>query len=197
MYTPDGAGAILRTMPIEDLQGAAEKIAGFLKTLTSTGGLRVRYRIRGADRAAGDPEGAALMVDFSGPDAPMLTERGGELLHALEHVAAKILRLENDEHDRVYFDANNFKALRNEELRLQAAAAAERVRRTGQPYSFAPMSSRERRLVHLAFREYDDLATSSVGEGARRAVVAHPKGFDASKLPIATSRPPMGGGRRR
>src|ERR1700751_812509 len=171
-------------MPIEDYSAAAQKIAALLKTLTTTGGLRLKYRIT-AGAGAADPDGLEareIYVELAGPDSPLLTQRGGELLRALEHVAAKIIRLENEEHDKVSFDANNFKALRARELKLAAETAAEKVRRTGQPYSFAPMSSRERRMLHLAFRVYDDLATSSSGEGLRRFVVAYPKGHEQARL---------------
>jgi spoIIIJ-associated protein len=184
-------------MPIEDYSAAAQKIAALLKTLTTTGGLRLKYRITAGEGAA-DPdklEAREIYVDLSGPDAPLLTQRGGELLRSLEHIAARILRLENEEHDKVSFDTNNFKALRAGELKLQADTAAERVRRTGQPYSFAPMSSRERRMLHLAFRDYEDLATSSTGEGMHRFVVAHLKGYDTSKL-AALAPPTFGGGGR-
>lgn len=165
-------------MPIEDYSAAAQKIAEFLKTLTSLGGLRLKYRIT-AGAGAADPAGLEareIYVELAGPDAGLLTQRGGELLRALEHVAAKILRLENEEHDKISFDAENFKALRAREMKLAAETAAERVRRTGQPWSFAPMSSRERRMVHLAFRGYDDLETASSGEGMNRYVVVYPKG---------------------
>ncbi|HTV16936.1 MAG TPA: R3H domain-containing nucleic acid-binding protein [Acidobacteriaceae bacterium] len=165
-------------MPIEDYSAAAQKIAEFLKTLINLGGLRLKYRIT-AGAGAADPAGLEareIYVELAGPDAGLLTQRGGELLRALEHVAAKALRLENEEHDKISFDAENFKALRARELKLAAETAAERVRSTGQPYSFAPMSSRERRMLHLAFRGYDDLETASSGEGLNRFVVAYPKG---------------------
>jgi spoIIIJ-associated protein len=186
-------------MPIEDYSAAAQKIAAFLKTLTTTGGLRLKYRIT-AGAGAADPdqlEAREIYVELTGPDAGLLTQRGGELLRSLEHVAAKIIRLENEEHDKVSFDANHFKALRARELKLAAETAAEKVRKTGQPYSFTPMSSRERRMLHLAFRDYDDVETSSTGEGLRRFVVAHPKGYDTSKLAaLASSAPaPFSGGR--
>jgi spoIIIJ-associated protein len=61
-------------------------------------------------------------------------------------------------------------------MKLAAETAAERVRSSSQPYSFAPMSSRERRMLHLALRDYDDLETESSGEGLRRFVVVYPKG---------------------
>ncbi|HTW45404.1 MAG TPA: R3H domain-containing nucleic acid-binding protein [Acidobacteriaceae bacterium] len=187
-------------MPIEDYSAAAQKIAALLKTLTTTGGLRLKYRITAGEGAV-DPEGLEareIYVELAGPDVPLVTQRGGELLRALEHIAAKIIRLENEEHDKVSFDAANFKALRARELKLAAETAAEKVRRTGQPYSFAPMSSRERRMLHLAFRRYDDLETSSTGEGLRRFVVAHTKGFDKNKLAALANQPFAGGssGRR-
>lgn len=174
-------------MPIEDYRDAAEKIAAFLKSVTSLGGLRLKYRITAGEGAA-DPDGLEareIYVEIAGPDAGLLTQRGGELLRAFEHVAAKIIRLETEEHDKVSFDANNFKAIRARELRMAAETAAERVRKVGQPYSFQPMSSRERRLLHLAFREYEDLETSSSGEGLRRFVVVYPKGWEEQPKPAS------------
>jgi spoIIIJ-associated protein len=171
------------SMPIDDYSAAAQKIAAFLKNLTSLGGLRLKYRIT-AGAGAADPDGLEareIYVELAGPDASLLTQRGGELLRSLEHVAAKIIRLDAEEHDKVSFDANNFKAIRARELKLAAETAAEKVRHTGQPYSFAPMSSRERRMLHLAFRSYDDLETSSSGEGLQRFVVAYPKGYEQAK----------------
>ncbi|HUY81711.1 MAG TPA: R3H domain-containing nucleic acid-binding protein [Acidobacteriaceae bacterium] len=187
-------------MPIEDYSAAAQKIAALLKTLTTTGGLRLKYRITAGEGAA-DPDGLEareIYVELAGPDVPLLTQRNGELLRALEHVAAKIIRLENEEHDKVSFDAANFKALRAHELKLAAETAADKVRHTGQPYCFAAMSSRERRMLHLAFRQYDDLETSSTGEGLRRFVVAHTKGYDKSKLAALANQSFAGsrGGRR-
>ena len=184
-------------MPIDDYREAAEKIASFLKNLISLGGLRLKFRIT-AGAGAADPDGLEareIYVEMAGPDAGLLTQRGGELLRALEHVAAKMVRLDNDEHDKISFDANQFKALCAQELKLAAQTAADKIRETGQPYSFAPMSSRERRMLHLALRSFEDIETSSSGEGLQRFVVAYPEGYDQRKFRPAA--PSMGRGRRR
>ncbi|MDQ1454321.1 MAG: spoIIIJ-associated protein [Acidobacteriaceae bacterium] len=165
-------------MPIEDYRAAANTISEFLKLLVASGGLRLKYRIT-AGAGAADPDGLEareIYVEIAGPDAPLVTQRNGELLRALEHIAAKMVRLEPEEHDRISFDSGNFKAMRAREMKLAADAAAERVRRSGAPYSFQPMSSRERRMLHLAFRQFDDLETESSGEGLRRFVVVYRKG---------------------
>jgi spoIIIJ-associated protein len=183
-------------MPIEDYRVAATTISEFLKLLVSTGGLRLKYRITAGEGAA-DPDGLEareIYVEIAGPDAPMVTQRNGELLRALEHIAAKMVRLEPEEHDRISFDSGNFKAMRAREMKMAADAAAERVRRSGTPYSFQPMSSRERRMLHLAFRQFDDLETESSGEGMRRFVVVYRKG-DKHVPPVAAAPSFQRGGR--
>jgi len=167
-------------MPIEDLQQAAQKIAGFLANLNKLGGLRLKYRISAGDGVQ-VPVGA-LAVELGGPDVPLATQHNGELLLALETVAAQMLRLDQREHDLVSFDAGNFKALRAEELRLQAETAAEKVLRSGIPYAFPPMNSRERRLMHIAFRGIAGVETASNGEGQERFLAVYPEG--KTHLPV-------------
>ena len=183
-------------MPIEDLQQAARKIAAFLANLNKLGGFRLKYRITAGDGAR-DPqglEGRVIYVELGGPDTPLLTQHNAELLRALETLAVQMLRLDQREHDLVSFDAGNYKALRAQELRMAAETAAEKVLRTGVPYAFPPMNSRERRLLHLAFRELEGVETASSGEGQDRFLAVYPAG--KTHLPIAAPSRPRGFGRR-
>jgi spoIIIJ-associated protein len=183
-------------MPIDDLQLAAQKIAGFLNTLNKLGGMRLKYRITAGDGAR-DPQGIEarqIYVELGGPDVPLVVQHNGELLRALETLAVQMLRLDHHEHDLVSFDAANFKALRAEELRMAAETAAEKVRQTGMPYSFPPMNSRERRLLHLACRGLEGVETASVGEGPNRFLVVYPEG--KTNLPVAPQFKPRSFGRR-
>ena len=179
-------------MPIQDRVAAARRIDEVLRRVIQLGGFRVKYRISANPPAITDlGESPEIVVDFAGPDGPFLLERNGELLRALEHVALKVLRLESDEHDKISFDCMNFKAIRAQELKMAAEVAAERVRKTGQPYQFQPMSARERRMLHLAMRDHEDLRTESSGEAERRFVVVYPRDYKGA-LPV-----PMRTGRRR
>ena len=173
---------------MEDLALAAESVAAFMRLLTGTGGLRLRFRIT-AGAGALDPDGLErrdIYVDCKGPDADLLVEREGELLRALEHIAAKILRLEPEEHDRISFDTGGFKAARAQALRRGAEEAIAVVRDTGRPFSFTPMSSRERRMLHLFLRE-SGLETASSGEGPGRFVVLYPAGYRVPRERARTS----------
>jgi spoIIIJ-associated protein len=162
-----------------DKLAAANKINEFLRGVVTHGGLRLKYRITVDPPLPEnrDWERPEIMVDFGGPDSTLLLDRGGELLRALELLALEILRLPSGEHEKISFDCQNQRSLRLEELRMLATVAAEKVRQTGAPYQFAPMSSRERRIVHLALREHTDLRTESDGEGMRRSVVVYPADY--------------------
>jgi Predicted RNA-binding protein len=163
-------------------------IKEFLQTLLASSGLNLEFKILACNGQVQAPSGAPsspeVSVEFTGPDTPLLTARNAELLHSIEHLAAKVLRLEPDQHDRISFDAENFKALRNAELELMAQAGADRVRATRRPYAFPPMNSRERRLLHLALAA-SGLPTASSSDGPRRFVVAYPEG----QQPIEPERP--------
>jgi spoIIIJ-associated protein len=167
------------TMPTEEKIAAARKIESLLKAVIQNGGLRLRYRITVDPPVAEqhDWEHPDLAVELSGPDQDLLLERGAELLRSIELLAIESLRLTSEEHDRVSFDAMGYRASRLKELKLAATVAAEKVRETSRPYEFGPMSSRERRIVHLALRDVADLRTESSGEAGRRHVVVYPKDY--------------------
>ena len=177
-------------MPIADKVAAAQKINEFLKQALPAGGFRLKYRITVDPQLPEDEfvERPEILVELAGPDAGLLTERGAELLRSFEHVALKLLRLESEEHHKVSFDCHGYKAMRMEELRTAAQVAADKVRKTGMPYQFGPMSARERRILHLALREEPDLRTESEGEGPRRGVVVHPTNVPSNPRPIGRRR---------
>jgi spoIIIJ-associated protein len=178
-------------MPIPDKVAAANKINGFLTGVVTQGGLHLKYRIT-VDPPLPDVrdwERPEILVEFSGPDSTLLLERGGELLRAVELLAIEMLRLPGNEHEKICFDCMNQRKLRLEELRIAAGVAAERVRQTGAPYEFAPMSSRERRIVHLALRDHADLHTESQGEGGRRCLVVYPKDYKPAGRPTRKTIP--------
>ena len=98
------------------------------------------------------------------------------------------MRLPAEDHSLISFDANDYRLLRVEELRMSALAAAEKVKRTRVPFHFNPMSSRERRVIHLALRDEKELRSESVGVGPARAVVIVPADMPTPPAPPACLR---------
>ena len=169
---------------LQDKVAIAKKIDSLLTTIINTGGFRLKYRITvnpPASPGGDDLEQPEILVELAGPESSLLLERNGEMLRAVETIVHESLRLSGEEHDKISFDCKGYRAARQQELRLAAQVAAERVIKTGMPYSFAPMSSRERRLIHLAFRDHQSLTTQSEGEGGRIYVVLYPKDYKPAR----------------
>jgi spoIIIJ-associated protein len=168
------------------------KIEGFLSQVLSDAGLQLTFEILPGESSNPEIENPELMVKFTGADVDLLLANRAELLLALEHVTMEFLRMPSDDHSRLSFDANDYRLLRIEELRLSADAAAEKVKRTGVPFRFSPMNSRERRVVHLSLRSEGDLRSESSGQGPFRHVVIYPAGMASLPDPPPPPRRPMG-----
>jgi spoIIIJ-associated protein len=121
-------------------------------------------------KARESSEGCLLELD--GEDASFLRSEGGELLSALEHLINQAFGRDLPQGERFVCDVQNFRAMREAELRAMARHAAERVRATRSAFTFGPMNSNERRIIHTSLAEEPDLHTESIGEGnARRLKV--------------------------
>ncbi len=173
------------------------KLDQFLEPLLEQAGFELSYELRAAENPHPEVENPEVTVNFSGGDVELLLENRAELLLALEHLSMEALHLPAEDHSLISFDANDFRLLRVEELRMSALAAAEKVKRTRVPFHFNPMSSRERRVIHLALREEKELRSESVGVGPGRAVVVIPADMPTPPAPPIAPRgfPPSGGGR--
>jgi spoIIIJ-associated protein len=158
-----------------DRTAAAEALREFLQNTLRAGGLDLKVSVRAAESSAGGEEGEAeVFADLDGRDKEILLARSGEALKALEHLAFRALRLEPAFHEKIHLDCAGYRALRFEELRMTARVAAERVQSSRQPFPLNPMSSRERRIVHLALKDFSGVRTESIGTGEERQVVIHP-----------------------
>jgi spoIIIJ-associated protein len=158
-----------------DREAAAVALQGFLEKILRAGALELTVKVRTAESARGGEDGAAeVLADLDGKDKEILVARGGEVLKALEHLAFRALGLEPGFHEKIHLDCGGYRALRFEELRMTARVAAERVQSSRQPFQLNPMSSRERRIVHLALKDMPGVRTESIGTGEERQVVIHP-----------------------
>lgn len=181
------------------------QVGTFLDTVLNGARLNVKYVIVEGETRHPDFENPDVVVKFSGPDVDLLLENKAELLLALEQLTMDVLHMPLEEHSRLCFDANDYRMLRIEELRMSAVAAADKVKRTGAPFRFNPMNSRERRIIHLALRNEPAVRSESAGIGPGRMVVIYPANMAslpemAWAAPAPSSRPsgpPRRGPRRR
>jgi spoIIIJ-associated protein len=154
-----------------DREAAAEALRDFLNRIVRAGKFDLAVKVQTAESSPAGEEGSPeVLADLDGKDKEILIARGGEVLKALEHLAFRALDL----------DCGGFRALRFEELRMTARVAAERVLTSKQPFQLGAMSSRERRIVHLALKDTPGVRTESVGTGEERHIVIHPAKIEAN-----------------
>ncbi|MDQ1474496.1 MAG: spoIIIJ-associated protein [Bryobacterales bacterium] len=150
------------------------RIEQFLRQIIDAAGFSLTFKLEPGDNSNPEFENPDLLVKFQGSDVDLLLSNRAELLLALELVTQEMLRMHSDDHSRVSFDANDYRALRIEELRISALAAAEKVKHSGTYFRFNPMNSRERRVVHIALRNEPEVRSESCGTGPQRGVVIYP-----------------------
>jgi spoIIIJ-associated protein len=132
----------------------------FLDNLFASTGLRLQVRLK--QGIAGE------VLDIYGPDEELLQAQTGELLEAIQHIINQVFGRSLAGTARLVCDVHGFRATREAELQAMANLAAKRVRETGRPFMFEPMSANERRIIHLTLADAADLHTESIGEGSDR-----------------------------
>ena len=105
-------------------------------------------------------------------DSPaLLIGKHGQTLDAIERILNCIVNKVSLAKKRVFVDTEGYRERREERLIEMANQVAEKVRYTGRDVVLAPMSARDRRIIHVALKEDDIVSTYSQGEGDMRRVV--------------------------
>lgn len=104
----------------------------------------------------------------------LIGERGNNLV-ALEHMLKKIISKKKGEDEQKFtLDVNDYRMKRLEDLKQDVKNAAREVRLYHRDSPLRPMSSFERRIVHLLLEEYPDITTESRGFDSERHVIIKP-----------------------
>lgn len=101
----------------------------------------------------------------------LLIGRRGETLASLQFVVNMIVTKQAGKREHVIVDVQNYRQRREANLRQMAHRIANQVRQSGAPITLEAMPPNERRIIHMALAESDDIATESTGEGEQRRVV--------------------------
>ncbi len=115
-----------------------------------------------------------ISVDISGDDLGILIGRRGQTLDALEYLAGIAAFPGGGPRKHVDVDAEGYKARRRNQIERVAVRKADEVAKRGRPGQLNPMTSAERKIVHVVLKDRDDVTTASEGREPNRAVVISP-----------------------
>jgi spoIIIJ-associated protein len=118
----------------------------------------------------------AIVVTCSGPDVGLLIGRHGQTIDAIQYLLNAVgWRTYGEERQEVVVDAADYRARRQATLEALALRVADRVRESGEAEELEPMTSVERKVVHLRLKEVPGVGTASEGTEPNRYVVVVPE----------------------
>lgn len=111
---------------------------------------------------------------IEGPDMGVLIGRRGSTLNALQFLIGVINARKKLVDYRVVVDVESYRDRREKQLIDQAKRDATKVARDGKEMALAAMPAAERRVIHLALADWEDVVTYSEGKDPDRCVVIAP-----------------------
>lgn len=109
-----------------------------------------------------------IYIDVSQEEAGAFIGRYASVLDSLQLILSIILNKNEPTRKHLLLDVGGYRKRRGETLKEIANRVAKEVEITGSPRALPPLSSTERRQVHLMFKDHATLTTYSQGDGANR-----------------------------
>jgi spoIIIJ-associated protein len=141
-----------------------------LRELMSKMGFDVEIDIK---ESVDDPMSVTCNLSTSS-ESNLLIGQGGVNLQALQHIARLLVRKKIQQKIRFVIDINGYRQEKNQSIIELANQAAQQAITEKRAVVLRPMSTYERRVVHLELSKNDSVVTESIGEGEGRKVVVKP-----------------------
>lgn len=116
-----------------------------------------------------------ILLNLHGKGLGILIGKHGQTLNSLQYLTNLAAGKLYHHHYFVLLDVENYRVRREQTLTALAERLAAKVKRTGEKVELEPMEPGERRIIHLALQNDENIATDSEGEGSYRHVVITPK----------------------
>lgn len=156
-----------------DLDEEAQVGQVVLNELLERMNIRASIGVRRA-KPTRDGEVAPYVLDVTGGDLTRLIGRRGDTLASLQYITRLITSRELQRRANLIVDIDGYKARRARMLRGLANRMADQAVERARTVTLEPMPPHERRIIHLALREREDVSTKSIGEGSARKVTIVP-----------------------
>jgi spoIIIJ-associated protein len=123
----------------------------------------------------GMQKGPDVVLRVESEEAGLLIGRKGETLEALQHLLLRMASRKTAGKIRdLRVDVGGYRSRREDQLREEALALAERVERSGRRAMTEPLPPAERRVVHRALADRAGVTTHVAGDGNARRVIILP-----------------------
>lgn len=118
---------------------------------------------------------SSITLNVEGDDLGILIGRRGQTLSCLQYLVRIIVGHQEKVWLPIVIDVEGYKQRRCNALQALAFRIADQVTQRKEPFALEPMPAFDRRIIHLALADHQDVTTESSGEGEARRVVIIPK----------------------
>lgn len=116
-----------------------------------------------------------ITYELSGEKIGMLIGKRGKTLNALQYLTQLVLNKDTDDYHTVIVDAEGYRGRREDTLKDLAQKMRDKALRLDTKVSLEPMPAYERKIIHSALQDTDDVETYSDGREPHRHIVIEPK----------------------
>jgi spoIIIJ-associated protein len=145
----------------------AQRALAFVRNLVGKMNMTVEVFPAPDDGETGEDE---IRLEIEGPDAGRIIGKKGAVLEAIQYLTTRIVHRPGSRRRHVSVDAEGYRARHEDQLAQMAKRLGARVAAEGKVITFDPMSPRDRRIVHMALREFEGVRTESIGEEPDRRI---------------------------
>lgn len=155
--------------PITDAQG--NEAAALLEEIISKMAIEAKATFTRS-------EDGSARLNVTSEDSAILIGRKGRNLGAMQYLINRMISQSdtNENTERLVVDVEGYVDRRRETLQDMARSMAERAKESQRNMRLKPLSPQERRIIHLALENDEDIRTFSLGDSLYRSVVISPKG---------------------
>ncbi len=110
-------------------------------------------------------------LDIQGEDLDILTKKRGATLDALQFIVNKMHGVKGG---RIFIDCDGFRSRHEEDISGLARRLGAKAKRLRKPVTINSLNAHDRRLVHMALQDDQELRSRSKGDGEFKKVVIYP-----------------------
>ena len=121
-----------------------------------------------------------VKLELTGTETGCVIGYRGEVLDALQYLASLVANNGKEGYKRIILDTENYREKRVEKLNSLAKNLESKAMRIRKPVKLEPMNSFERRIIHSALQNSENVFTKSEGTSPNRYVVIVPKDYSPS-----------------
>jgi len=115
-----------------------------------------------------------VTYEMGGENIAILIGKRGQTLNALQYLAHLAINRQKEKYFTVTLDAEGYRDRRKETLESLARKMADKAKHLNKKVALEPMPAYERKIIHSALQEHDDISTYSNGQEPHRHIVIKP-----------------------